>query len=128
MEFDVIIIGSGLAGLAAALELAPRRRVALVSKGALADSASNRAQGGIAAPLAAGDSVDAHVRDTLAAGAGLCDLPATREIISRAGGAIAWLRGQGVAFTAEREGLHLTREGGHGQRRIAHAADATGPT
>ncbi len=126
MEFDVIIIGSGLAGLAAALELAPRRRVALVSKGELADSASNRAQGGIAAPLAAGDSVDAHVRDTLTAGAGLCDLPATREIISRAGGAIAWLRGQGVAFTAEREGLHLTREGGHGQRRIAHAADATG--
>jgi len=126
MEFDVIIIGSGLAGLAAAMELAPRRRVALVSKGALADSASNRAQGGIAAPLAGDDSVDAHVRDTLVAGAGLCDEPATRDIISRACGAIAWLRGQGVEFTVERAGLHLTREGGHGQRRIAHAADATG--
>ncbi|WP_338879229.1 L-aspartate oxidase [Achromobacter veterisilvae] len=126
MEFDVIIIGSGLAGLAAALELAPRRRVALVSKGALADSASNRAQGGIAAPLADGDSVEAHVRDTLVAGAGLCDLPATRDIIARARGAIAWLQEHGVAFTGGRGGLHLTREGGHGLRRIAHAADATG--
>jgi len=126
MEFDVIIIGSGLAGLAAALELAPRRRVALVSKGGLADSASNRAQGGIAAPLAEGDSVEAHVRDTLVAGAGLCDQAATRGIISQACGAIAWLRERGVAFTADGEGLHLTREGGHGQRRIAHAADATG--
>ncbi|WP_447920734.1 L-aspartate oxidase [Achromobacter aegrifaciens] len=126
MEFDVIIIGSGLAGMAAALELAPRRRVALISKGELRDSASNRAQGGIAAPLAAEDSVEAHVRDTLVAGAGLCDLPATRGIISRARGAIAWLQDQGVAFTAEHGGLHLTREGGHGLRRIAHAADATG--
>ncbi|QKH37889.1 L-aspartate oxidase [Achromobacter pestifer] len=126
MEFDVIIIGSGLAGMAAALELAPRRRVALVSKGALRDSASNRAQGGIAAPLGAQDSVEAHVNDTLVAGAGLCDLPATRGIISRACGAIAWLQEQGVAFTPERDGLHLTREGGHGLRRIAHAADATG--
>lgn len=126
MEFDVIIIGSGLAGMAAALELAPRRQVALVSKGALRDNASNRAQGGIAAPLAADDSVEAHVRDTLVAGAGLCDLPTTRGIIARAGSAIAWLQEQGVAFTAERGALHLTREGGHGVRRIAHAADATG--
>ncbi|RAP64665.1 L-aspartate oxidase [Achromobacter sp. HZ01] len=126
MEFDVIIIGSGLAGLAAALELAPRRRVALVSKGGLADSASNRAQGGIAAPLAAGDSVQAHVRDTLVAGAGLCDASAARAIIGQACGAIDWLREQGVAFSADSGGLHLTREGGHGQRRIAHAADATG--
>ena len=126
MEFDVIIIGSGLAGMAAALELAPRRRVALISKGELRDSASNRAQGGIAAPLAADDSVEAHVRDTLIAGAGLCDLPATQGIIARACGAIAWLQQQGVAFTAELDGLHLTREGGHGLRRIAHAADATG--
>ncbi len=126
MEFDVIIIGSGLAGMAAALELAPRKRVALVSKGELRDSASNRAQGGIAAPLGADDSIEAHVNDTLVAGAGLCDLPATRHIISRACGAIAWLQEQGVAFTPEQGGLHLTREGGHGLRRIAHAADATG--
>ncbi|MDD7991345.1 FAD-dependent oxidoreductase, partial [Achromobacter xylosoxidans] len=73
MHFDVIIIGSGLAGMAAALELAPRRHVALVSKGALHAGASPHAQGGIAAPLGPGDSVAAHLRDTLDAGAGLCD-------------------------------------------------------
>ncbi|WP_241137471.1 FAD-dependent oxidoreductase, partial [Achromobacter xylosoxidans] len=76
MHFDVIIIGSGLAGMAAALELAPHRQVALVSKGALHAGASPHAQGGIAAPLGPGDSVAAHLRDTLDAGAGLCDAAA----------------------------------------------------
>lgn len=126
MTFDVIIIGSGLAGMTAALELAPQRRVALVSKGPLLSGASPRAQGGIAAPLGPRDSVAAHLRDTLDAGAGLCDARAARAIIDQAGAAIAWLRARGVAFSTEGAGLHLTREGGHGQRRIAHAADATG--
>ncbi|OCZ63874.1 hypothetical protein A9G00_24875 [Achromobacter xylosoxidans] len=126
MSFDVIIIGSGLAGMAAALELAPHRRVALVSKGALLAGASAHAQGGIAAPLGPGDSVADHLRDTLDAGAGLCDANAARAIIDQACAAIAWLQAQGVAFSMEGAGLHLTREGGHGQRRIAHAADATG--
>ncbi|MGE8657558.1 MAG: L-aspartate oxidase [Achromobacter sp.] len=126
MAFDVIIIGSGLAGMTAALELAPQRRVALVSKGPLLSGASPRAQGGIAAPLGPRDSVAAHLRDTLDAGAGLCDAQAARAIIDQAGAAIAWLRARGVAFSTEGAGLHLTREGGHGQRRIAHAADATG--
>lgn len=126
MAFDVIIIGSGLAGLAAALELAPRRRVALVSKGALRSGASPHAQGGIAAPLGPQDSVAAHLRDTLAAGAGLCDANAAQAIIDQACAAITWLQEQGVAFSTEGTQLHLTREGGHGQRRIAHAADATG--
>ncbi|CAB3838623.1 L-aspartate oxidase [Achromobacter pulmonis] len=126
MAFDVIIIGSGLAGLAAALELAPHRRVALVSKGALRSGASQHAQGGIAAPLGPGDSVAAHLRDTLEAGAGLCDANAARAIIDQACAAIGWLQAQGVAFSTEGAHLHLTREGGHGQRRIAHAADATG--
>lgn len=126
MHFDVIIIGSGLAGMAAALELAPHRHVALVSKGALHAGASPHAQGGIAAPLGPGDSVAAHLRDTLDAGAGLCDAAAARAILGQARAAIAWLQAQGVAFTTEGRALHLTREGGHGQRRIAHAADATG--
>ncbi|MFY3906650.1 FAD-binding protein, partial [Achromobacter xylosoxidans] len=126
MHFDVIIVGSGLAGMAAALELAPHRQVALVSKGALHAGASPHAQGGIAAPLGPGDSVAAHLRDTLDAGAGLCDAAAARAILDQARAAIAWLQAQGVAFTTEGQALHLTREGGHGQRRIAHAADATG--
>ncbi len=126
MEFDVIIIGSGLAGMAAALELAPRRRVALVAKGPLMDGASPRAQGGIAAPLALEDSVADHVRDTLTAGAGLSDATAARQIIAQARDAIAWLQHQGVGFTRAGDALHLTQEGGHGRRRIVHSADATG--
>lgn len=129
MDFDVLIIGSGLAGLAAALELAPHRRVALLAKGALDLSASNRAQGGIAVALDPDDSVADHVRDTLAAGGGLCDAAATQRIAADARAAIGWLQDQGTAFTAAAPGqpaLHLTREGGHGRRRIVHAADATG--
>jgi L-aspartate oxidase len=127
--FDVLIIGSGLAGLTAALLLAPDRRVAVVTKRELNDGSSAWAQGGMAAVLAEGDSVDQHVNDTLIAGAGLCDLPATRAVVEGAPEAITWLRALGVAFSEDSEHpgeLHLTREGGHSQRRIVHAADATG--
>ncbi|MDO8772427.1 MAG: L-aspartate oxidase [Burkholderiaceae bacterium] len=127
--FDVLVIGSGLAGLSAALLLAPDRRVAVVTKRALGDSASGWAQGGMAAVLAEGDSLEQHINDTLVAGAGLCDLPATRAVVKGAPGAIAWLRTLGVVFsenTGHPGELHLTREGGHSQRRIVHAADATG--
>lgn len=128
-NFDVLIIGSGLAGLSAALLLAPGRRVAVVTKRALGDGASGWAQGGMAAVLAEGDTLEQHVSDTLVAGAGLCDLPATRAVVEGAPEAITWLRALGVAFSedAGHPGeLHLTREGGHSQRRIVHAADATG--
>lgn len=129
MKFDVAIVGSGLAGLSVALHLAQQRKVVIISKRALRDGASDWAQGGIAAVLDSHDSHDQHVRDTLVAGAGLCDESATRFIVSQGREAIEWLISQGVPFTRDSEaelGFHLTREGGHSQRRIIHAADATG--
>ena len=129
MKFDVAIVGSGLAGLSVALHLAETRKVAIISKRALRDGASSWAQGGIAAVLDSGDSHDQHIDDTLVAGAGLCDEGATRTIVEGGRAAIEWLIEQGVPFTRDATaelGFHLTREGGHSQRRIIHAADATG--
>jgi L-aspartate oxidase len=129
MKFDVAIVGSGLAGLSVALHLAQTRKVAIISKRELLDGASNWAQGGIAAVLDSGDSHDQHIADTLVAGAGLCDEAATRFIVEHGREAIEWLIEQGVPFTRDESaelGFHLTREGGHSQRRIIHAADATG--
>jgi len=129
MKFDVAIVGSGLAGLSVALHLAQTRKVAIISKRELLDGASNWAQGGIAAVLDSGDSHDQHIADTLVAGAGLCDEAATRTIVEHGREAIEWLIEQGVPFTRDETaelGFHLTREGGHSQRRIIHAADATG--
>lgn len=129
MNFDVIIVGSGLAGQSVALHLADTCRVALIAKRTLLDGASDQAQGGIAAVLDSTDSHDEHVSDTLIAGAGLCDEAATRFIVEHGRAAIEWLIGQGVPFTPDTSaelGFHLTREGGHSHRRIIHAADATG--
>ena len=129
MKFDVAIIGSGLAGLSVALHFAENRQVVIISKKALRDGASDWAQGGIAAVLDSGDSVDQHVSDTLIAGGGLCDEGATRYVVEHGREAIEWLIAQGVPFTPDTSaelGFHLTREGGHSQRRIIHAADATG--
>jgi len=129
MKFDVAIVGSGLAGLSVALHLAQTRKVALISKRSLLDGSSNWAQGGIAAVLDSHDSVEQHIADTLVAGAGLCDEAATRFIVAHSRQAIDWLIEQGVPFTRDETaelGYHLTREGGHSQRRIIHAADATG--
>ena len=125
-KFDVLIIGSGLAGQSAALRLAPHCRVALVSKRSLEDSASGWAQGGIAAVLDSQDSIEAHIRDTLVAGAWLNDPTATRFVVENGRRAIEWLIDQGVPFTKDASGYHLTREGGHSARRVIHVADATG--
>ena len=127
--YDVLILGSGLAGMSAALHLADRLKVALVTKHELLAGASSWAQGGIAAVLDATDSVEDHVRDTHVAGAGLCHDDAVRFVVERGRRAVEWLVAQGVPFTRDddnEEELHLTREGGHSHRRIAHAADATG--
>ncbi len=127
-KYDVLIIGSGLAGLSLALQLAPERKVCLVTKHELNDSSSSWAQGGIAAVLAEGDSVEEHIQDTLAAGAGLCDPEVTRHVVEHSRETVEWLINQGVAFTREIDdsGYHLTQEGGHSHRRVIHAADATG--
>ncbi|MEJ0002950.1 MAG: L-aspartate oxidase [Pararobbsia sp.] len=129
MNFDVAIVGSGLAGMSVALNLAETRKVVILAKRSLTEGASDWAQGGIAAVLDSTDSVENHVRDTLIAGGGLCDETATRFIVENGPAAIEWLISQGVPFTrddAAELGFHLTREGGHSHRRIIHAADATG--
>lgn len=126
---DVLILGSGLAGLVCALHLADRRRVTIVTKGSLLEGSSAWAQGGIAAAMAREDSPDAHVEDTLVAGAGLCRRDVVERIATRAPAVIRWLESQGVVFTAEAGAgspLHLGREGGHSARRIVHVADSTG--
>ena len=126
-QFDVLIIGSGLAGLTLALQVADQKKVCLVSKREITDSASSWAQGGIAAVLNSDDSVEAHIQDTLIAGAGLCDVAITRMVAEQGRIAVEWLIAQGVGFTRDADStLHLTREGGHSHRRVAHVADATG--
>lgn len=127
LQFDVLIVGSGLAGLSAALLLSEKYRVAIITKRAVREGSSGWAQGGIAAVWDKADSFAAHVDDTLVAGAGLCDMAATQFVVEQAPQAIAWLQGLGVPFSTEHNGdLHLTREGGHSARRIVHVTDATG--
>ena len=126
LRFDVLVIGSGLAGQSAALRLAKTLKVGLVSKRLLEDSASSWAQGGIAAVIDSQDSIEAHIRDTITAGAFLNDQKATRFVIENGRRAIDWLIEQGVPFTRDESGYHLTREGGHSARRVIHVADATG--
>jgi L-aspartate oxidase len=124
---DVLVIGSGAAGLTAALRLAPQARVAVISKGDLNQGSTWWAQGGIAAVLDANDTVEAHIADTLAAGAGLCHPDAVRFNVEHSRESIEWLVDQGVEFDRiTGQDFHLTREGGHSHRRIIHSADATG--
>jgi L-aspartate oxidase len=127
-DFDVLIIGSGAAGLTAALNLAGNFRVAVLAKSGLSDGATGWAQGGIAAVLEPGDTFDAHVEDTMIAGAGLNNRATVEFVVENAPAAIERLAALGVPFTlADDHGSwHLTREGGHSHRRIVHVDDATG--
>ncbi|MEO8994028.1 MAG: FAD-binding protein, partial [Rhodanobacter sp.] len=129
---DVLIIGSGAAGLTTALHLPKTVTVGVLSKGTLTSANTFHAQGGVAAVLDGTDTLEAHIHDTHVAGAGLCHDDAVRKTVTDGPEAIGWLIDQGVAFThtqGDQEGqlaYHLTREGGHSHRRIIHAADATG--
>ena len=133
-QHDVLVIGSGGAGLSLALNLPAHLRVAVLSKGDLAGGSTYWAQGGVAGVLDDGDDIESHVQDTLTAGAGLCREDAVRFTVEHSREAIQWLIDQGVPFTPDEEhhegdrgfAFHLTREGGHSHRRIIHAADATG--
>ena len=129
-SFDVLVIGSGAAGLSLALRLPPGTRTAVVSKRELREGSTYYAQGGISAVLDEADSIESHIQDTLSAGAGLCDEATVKLVVERGPENIRWLLSQGVEFTAQpptgSSGYHLTREGGHSHRRVIHAADATG--
>jgi len=127
---DVLILGSGISGLSLALRLADRARIGILAKEALSQGSTLYAQGGLAAVLAETDTTDAHVHDTLEAGAGLCKAEVVEHVVRAGPAAVAWIADQGVQFTrndgGDTEGFHLTREGGHSQRRVIHAEDATG--
>ncbi|NBC18238.1 MAG: FAD-dependent oxidoreductase, partial [Bacteroidetes bacterium] len=127
ISVDVLVIGSGVAGLSYALRVADDAQVAIVTKKECAESNTNYAQGGIAAVMAASDSYEQHAEDTLIAGAGLCD-PEVVDVVVREGPQrLRELMAWGAEFTETGNGkLHLGREGGHSANRIVHAADATG--
>lgn len=130
-NFDIVIVGSGAAGLTVALNLPKSTSIAILAKTNFEQYASYFAQGGISAVLEPDDSIDEHVQDTLSAGAGLCDPDVVNFTASRGSQCIQWLSDLGMPFTKDRQevsksGYHLTREGGHSKRRVVHAADATG--
>jgi len=126
--FDVVILGSGAAGLSAALALDPGLKVAVLAKGDISAGSTAWAQGGIAAVLEPGDTFESHVEDTMVAGAGLNRRETVEFVVESAPTAIERLAALGVPFdrAGGEEGWHLTREGGHSHRRIVHVADATG--
>ena len=129
-DFDVLILGSGAAGLTTALHLDNSFNIAVISKGKLSSGSTAYAQGGISAVLDDSDSIEQHISDTLLAGGGLGDPQVVAKTVAEGKKVIEWLLSIGVDFTrdsgANSDQLHLTREGGHSRRRVVHVADATG--
>ncbi len=134
-DFDVLVIGSGAAGLSLGLQVADQSKVAILSKNSISDGSTTWAQGGIAAVLDNRDTTESHIEDTMIAGAGLCHRDTVSFVVENGREAIDWLVRQGVSFTKETERkkdafvegeYHLTKEGGHSFRRVVHATDATG--
>ena len=126
---DVLIIGSGAAGLSLALRLSENLEVKILSKREVTEGNTFYAQGGISAVLDSSDSIESHVQDTINAGVDICDLSTVKKVVQHGPENIQWLLEQGVEFTRGENsdsGYHLTREGGHTHRRVIHAADATG--
>ena len=127
MHTEVLVIGSGIAGLRGALALADHLDVFLVTKKRVSESNTNYAQGGIASVLDGTDSFEEHVADTLVAGAGICRADVVRTVVERGPAMIADLVQHGIEFSRDQDGTYrLGREGGHAHRRIVHAGDFTG--
>lgn len=126
MKFDLIIIGEGLAALSLILHLPENLKVGVISRNKHSESSSFYAQGGISAVYSAEDNLEKHVQDTLIAGDGLCDEKVVKQIVAEGPSALQWLIDSGIPFTEEDGLIHLTREGGHSERRVAHVDDMTG--
>src|SRR5512141_1465710 len=123
---DFLVLGGGVAGLSFALEASQHGSVAVLTKRQRSEGSTQYAQGGIASVLGPDDRFERHVEDTLVAGAGLCHRDAVEVTVTEGPERIRWLQSLGVEFDREGERLHLTREGGHSHRRVAHAKDTTG--
>ena len=128
IDAEVLVIGGGAAGLTAAIELSQKHKVSVISKETIVDSSTWYAQGGIAAVMGEKDTVEEHIADTLEVGDGICDKHAVAHCVKNSKSAIDWLIEMGVNFTMTQNGekLHLTQEGGHSKRRVAHSKDTTG--
>jgi len=127
-QYDVLVIGSGLSGLCNALDLSKDLKICIICKSKIKDNSSYYAQGGIAVPISKKDSVDLHIRDTLAVGGGICDEKSVLFTINNAKKSIRWLTNRGISFTRDlsSHSFHLNMEGGHSTRRVLHVGDYTG--
>jgi L-aspartate oxidase len=126
MKFDVLVVGEGLAALTLLFNIPASMKVGVISRNKFDEPSSYWAQGGISAVFSTDDNVEKHLADTLAAGDGLCKEQVVRDIVTAGGKVLQWLIDMGVPFTRDNDGIHLTREGGHSERRVAHVDDMTG--